>query len=131
MITFRTYKAVWAWEKVMYRFQDLRLPFPIALRAIGYFFGIWVAVSIPAREVLHLPGGWILWYVVLPFITAGWLTNARLDGRPPLLWMQAMITWALMPKRWADGHPLQSAGWGRFKAACKKRTAQGRADFGK
>lgn len=122
MVTVRTYAAVWTWERRIYRLERVRLPMPVTFRWIGLFAGTLLLVVVPLGKVLPLP--WpVIWYTVVPWLVADYLSKARLDGKTPLAWLQTLISWALMPKRYSMGQPIKPGKRRRMRLTVKAKAA--------
>lgn len=117
MYTFKTNTAVWTFDRRITRLGTFRLPFSVSFRQMGIAVATFLLVLLVGK-VVPLP--WkSLWYVALPIVSAYYLGNAVLDGKSPISWMQTIIAWAWMPKRWADGQPFKKQKKLKFRARCK------------
>ena len=77
-------------ERVIYSIADWRLPFPISLRQMGFFFLgfgiIWIIGKLPVIGTL-INSFWIATYLIFPVLIAIYLDKAKLDGKPPLIYL--------------------------------------------
>lgn len=85
-------------ERVIYSISDWRLPFPISLRQMGFFllgFGIiWILGRLPVIGSL-INGFWVGSYVIIPILIAMYLDKAKLDGKPPLIYLIDKFQYAI------------------------------------
>lgn len=106
-VRLRTYRQVWFQERVIYQIERVRLPFPITFRQAGTFGASMGAMLLLSRvpPVAALPG--MLRYLLIPAAITWFLTQQRLDGKPPLLWLVSMARYALSPKRLNRFRPIE------------------------
>lgn len=99
MATFKTFAAIWNWERRIYRLERVRLPAPVTFRWIGAAIGSLFFIVIPVNKLLldHLMPWAPVRYVGLTILLANVLTKARLDGKPPLAWLITMAVCARGP----------------------------------
>lgn len=117
MYTFRTNAAVWTFDSRITKLGNFRLPFTLSFRQIGIAMVTFLLV-LGLGKVVPLP--WkSLWYVAVPFASAYYLSRASLDGKSPITWIQTIIAWAFMSKRWADNGPFKKQKKEKFRAKCK------------
>lgn len=117
MVTFRTYQAVWSWERRLYKIERVRLPMAVSLRWVGCAIGSLFFVVIPLNALPFISG--LPWapirYALPPILIANWLTKAKLDGKPPLAWLVCVARYLVMHKRWARYRPIKLGARARFR----------------
>lgn len=108
-VRLRTYRQVWVQERVIYQIERVRLPFPVTFRQVGVFgasLGAMLVISrVPAVAALPV----LLRYLLIPAAVTWFLTQQRLDGKPPLPWLLSMVRYALGPKRLNRFRPIEGA----------------------
>lgn len=108
-VRLRTYRQVWDQERVIYRIERVRLPFPVTFRQAGVFAASALAMALLSRIPLIAAQPALARYVLLPAVITWFLTKQRLDGKPPLLWVLGMVRYALSPKRLRRLAPIERA----------------------
>lgn len=98
-VRLRTYRQVWGTERVIYQIERVRLPFPVSFRQAGVFASVVICMALLSRIPPVAGISPLLRYLLIPGAITWFLTKQRLDGKPPLLWLFAMIRYALGPKR--------------------------------
>jgi hypothetical protein len=97
-VRLRTYRQVWSQEQVIYQIERVRLPFPVSFRQAGVFAAVVAAMAVLSEVPAMAAISPLLRYVVIPGAVTWFLTKQRLDGKPPLRWLFAMLRYALGPK---------------------------------
>jgi hypothetical protein len=98
-VRLNTYRPVWSQERVIYQIERVRLPFPVTFRQVGVFVIALLSMILLSRAPLIEMLSPVLRYAVIPGALTWFLTNQRLDGKPPLRWLQSMVRHAFGPKR--------------------------------
>jgi hypothetical protein len=108
-VRLRTYRQVWSQERVIYQIERVRLPFPVSFRQAGVFGAVLAAMLLLSRIplVALVPG--LVRYIVLPAAVTWFLTQQRLDGKTPLVWLLTMVRYSLSPKRLNRLRPIEDA----------------------
>jgi len=98
-VRLRTYRQVWQQERVIYQIERVRLPFPVSFRQAGVFAATVLVMAVVSRIPPLAQASPLLRYVAVPAAVTWFLTRQRLDGKPPLRWLLAMVRYAFSPKR--------------------------------
>lgn len=121
-VRLRTYRQVWIQEQVIYQVERVRLPFPVTLTQL-LCFGAGVVVMVILGQVLPLGRiPWLVRFVAAPAALAWFLTQHRLDGKPPHRWLLSWVLFLLGPKRLNRLRSLTPGGRVRFSGKIEARS---------
>jgi hypothetical protein len=94
-----TYRQIWNQDRVIYQIERVRLPFPVTSRQAGIFAAAAAAMALLSRVPALGAISPVLLYLVVPGAATWFLTQQRLDGKPPLRWLACVLRYAFSPKR--------------------------------
>jgi hypothetical protein len=117
-----TYKRVWKFPRILYKFERFKLPRPVTLWQVFYWFVAFVVVVIINRSTHVLD--WIpaiLRYIFLPGAVAYYLSKVKHDGRAPHRWLFVNLKYQLQPKYYSRYIPLAPAGKKQYNGDCTFR----------
>jgi hypothetical protein len=92
-----SYIKVWKVEKKLYSFQNLKFPFPVEPKLVGYMIGTWIFCFILSKIIPGL--NWIPGVIrlgVCPYGLAKFLMTQKLDGKNPLSYIRDLILYLIL-----------------------------------
>lgn len=118
----RTYKKVWKFERILYRFDRFRLPRPVTVWQLVYFFiGIILVVVIQNNTGLLSFVPDLVRYIGIPVGFSWFLSKVKLDGRHPFRWLVAMVLYLFEPKAINRYQPSENLTKCKYSNTCKFR----------
>lgn len=94
-----SYRKLWKHEKKLYSIQNFRLPFPVSLNDILFFF-MGIAISALLQKVIpgykSVPG--IARYIIFPGLFLKFMSTVKLDGKNPVMYAFGCIVFLITEK---------------------------------
>lgn len=75
---------------MIYSISDMKLPFPLPIRQVGFFFlglGFIVILGLLPPFGAFFKSYWLISYFGFPIMIAIYLDKAKLDGKEPLIYL--------------------------------------------
>lgn len=105
-IILRSYNRVWRIERVIYRLEKIRLPFPVSFRQIGFFLIAWFLMKKLSGIEWIAQQSFVLRLILIPGAFAWFMTKYQFDGKPPHLFFWSLITYYFEPHKLARYRPV-------------------------
>ena len=86
----KVYSPLLRIERMIYSISDMKLPFPLPIRQVGFFFlglGFIILLGIFPPFGAFFKAYWLVSYFGFPIVIAIYLDKATLDGKPPLIYL--------------------------------------------
>lgn len=114
-IILKTYNEFWKMERILYKFEGFKLPFPITPRQFIFFiYGevmVFILLKIPGINMIRnvpFAGHPLMTFIVYPYFIMKYLSNKKLDGKAPHKYVWNMIIFLFFTsKKWECYKPIR------------------------
>jgi hypothetical protein len=102
-------------ERIIYKFEGFKLPFPITPRQFVFFvYGellVFILLKIPGINMIRdipFAGHPLMTFIIYPYFIMKYLSNKKLDGKAPHKYAWDMIMFLIFtPKKWEHYKPVK------------------------